>query len=269
LFEYADWQVALGMHPEVPPSLLRTPFTLIYGWLGVRGFLWHRDRDKRSWWVLTVLFVCGTLGIVAYLNMKTSPSYGFGVLPLDALHEARERDYFFVLGFIAWGLWAGAGAVQTFASYNPRWSAAGILVAVVPFALNFQATDRAHGAESTAALDSARRILAPAPAHAVILAYGDNDTYPVWYAQQVEELRRDVTLVTIPLLGADWYRAELARRHQLLEPRFVDVWRGLEPTMHAICSAAVRIGRPVVATQVPEIPPIPISCKGKPTEKTR
>jgi hypothetical protein len=260
LFEYADWQVALGLHPEAPPSIARTSFTIIYAIFGVVGFVWHRRIDKPSWRVLAFLFLCGSIGVVVYLNMKASPSYGGGFLPANAKHEARERDYFFALAFICWGLWAGAGAVRSFARLGSGWSLAGIFVAALPFILNEPATNRSARPAATAALDSARRILLPAPERAVVFAYGDNDTYPVWFAQRVENTRRDVTVVTIPLLGAGWYRAELARRDSLLGKDYVAGWRGSTPTMDAICAAAKKAGRPVIATVVRDRPPIPPSC---------
>lgn len=260
LFEYADWQVALGLHPDAPPSIARTAFTVIYAALGVIGFVWHRRVHAQSWRVLAFLFACGSLGVVVYLNMKASPSYGFGFLPPNAKHEARERDYFFALAFICWGMWAGAGAVRGFARLGSRWSYAGVIVAILPFFLNAPAVNRARKPEATAALDSARRILLPVPKRAVVFAYGDNDTYPVWYAQQVENTRRDVTVVTIPLLGAAWYRAELARRDSLLDTDYVAAWRGSTPTMEAICAAAARSGRIVIARPVRDRPAIPSVC---------
>ena len=261
LFEYSDWQVALGLSPGAPPSLARTPFTIAFAILGVAGSLWHRRVNRQSWRVMMVLFATATLGVVIYLNMKASPSYGHGFLPPNAPHEARERDYFFALAFACWGMWAGAGAVRAFRGGSARVRLAGLAVAVLPLFLNFKAVDRARGPESRAALDSAQRILRGAPANGVVFANGDNDTYPVWYAQQVEGIRQDVITVTIPLLGAGWYRDELARRHRLLSSEFVGKWRGFEPTMKAICIAARRSGRPVVAEQVRDRPTIPRECR--------
>lgn len=261
LLEYADWQVALGLHHEPAPSVLRTSVTLIYAALGVIGSIWHRHAHRPSWRVVMLLFICGTLGVVAYLNMKASPSYGHGFLPANASHEARERDYFFALGFVCWGLWAGAGAVRAFARAGPRLRYVGVIVAILPFFLNFSATDRAHGANARAARDSAMRILASAPRNAVVFAYGDNDTYPVWYAQQVERFRTDVTTITIPLLGAGWYREELARRHGLLDEDKVVHWLGYEGTLAIICGNAREIGRPVVAKQVTNRPKPPPVCR--------
>ncbi|HVF40051.1 MAG TPA: DUF2723 domain-containing protein [Gemmatimonadaceae bacterium] len=246
LFEYADWQIALGLDPSPPPSWRRTPFTILFGALGGIGCMWHRRTNKDSWRVMMFLFVCATLGVIAYLNMKAGPSYGHGFLPEGAKHEARERDYFFALGFVCWGMWAGAGAVHLLERINPRLTTAALAIVALPFVLNFSAVDRSAPGAATVARDSARRILLGAPARAVVFANGDNDTYPVWYAQQVENTRRDVTVVTIPLLGATWYRAELARRHGLLTPEYIDTWRGAQPTVEAVCTAARLMNRIVV-----------------------
>lgn len=259
-FEYADWQVALGLHPDPPPSILRTSMTVIYAILGAIGFVWHKRADERSWRVMTVLFVCATLGVIAYLNMKASPSYGHGFLPAGAKHEARERDYFFALAFVCWGLWTGAGAVRAFARSGSRTLVAAFVVALLPLFLNLPVTDRARGQDARAARDSAVRILAGSPGNAVVFAYGDNDTYPVWYAQQVEGFRTDVTTVTVPLLGASWYRAELARRHGLLETDKITQWRGYDATLAAICTNAKRRGRSTMAKEVRGRPRPPKEC---------
>ena len=260
-FEYADWQIALGLHPEAPPSVLRTSLTIIYAILGGIGFLWHKRRDVVSWRVMTLLFVCATLGVIAYLNMKASPSYGHGFLPAGAKHEARERDYFFALAFVCWGLWAGGAAVELCRGSWPRWLPVAFSVAVLPAFLNLGVTNRRSRANEVTAADSASRILRGAPPRAVVFAYGDNDTYPVWYSQQVEKLRTDVTTVTIPLLGAGWYRAELARRHGLLDRDQIDHWRGYDQTMRTICEKARAGNRPVVTKHVSERPPPPDECR--------
>jgi len=249
VFEYADWQIALGRHPEAPPSWLRTPFTVFYAILGVLGFIWHKRRHAPSWQAMMVLFITATLGVVVYLNMKASPSYGEGFLPLGATHEARERDYFFALAFICWGVWAGGAAVRIFARLHPRARYAGIAVAFLPAVLNWSAVDRRSDAVSHAARDSAMSILSSAPPRAVVFANGDNDTYPVWYLQQADGIRKDVTVVTIPLLGAQWYRQELLRRQQLLELPYVAQWRGVGETYSAICSKSRQLGRPVVTSR--------------------
>ncbi len=261
VFEYADWQVALGLSPEAPPGWLRTPFTLIYATLGALGCALHRKVHRPSWRVMLFLFVCGTLGVIAYLNMKASPSYGYGFLPPAAKHEARERDYFFVIAFVCWGMWAGMYAMHALSRFAVRGRVTALAVVALPAVLNWSAVDRSREPIASAARDSAMRVLGTVPPRAVVFAYGDNDTYPGWYLQQVEGVRRDVTLVTIPLLGAGWYRAEVARRDGLLPNEMVESWRGFGPTLTALCGAAARRGRAVVAVPVRDRPAIPFECE--------
>jgi hypothetical protein len=155
-FEYADWQVALGLHPDPPPSILRTTFTILFGALGASGCVWHRRTNRRGWEVMMVLFVCATIGVVTYLNMKASPSYGQGFLPPNAKHEARERDYFFALGFACWGMWGGAGAVRVASRFTYR--SLGIVVAALPILLNWTAVDRSRFPASLEPIYHAREI---------------------------------------------------------------------------------------------------------------
>lgn len=252
LFEYADWQVALGVSPDPPPSWWRTPVTVLYGLLGLAGFFQHRKSDRRSWRALVILFVTATAGVLAYLNLKAGPSYGAGYLAAGAPHEARERDYFFALGFICWGLWAGFGAVRTMRAVARTTPAAGrllplagVLAAFVPVALNWSAVNRRAEPAASEARNGAIRILDSAPQRAVVLANGDNSTYPVWYMQEVERRRRDVTIVVVPLLPAAWYRAELGRREALLDADMVNNWRGAKQVLADICRKAATEGRPV------------------------
>jgi hypothetical protein len=81
----------------------------------------------------------------------------------------------------------------------------------------------------------------------VLFVGGDNDTYPLWYAQTVLGTRRDVTVVTTPLLPAAWYRAELWRRYRLHPGPDVGEWQGRTPTSRAVAERARALGRPVAA----------------------
>jgi hypothetical protein len=89
-------------------------------------------------------------------------------------------------------------------------------------------------------------MLARVPPSGVFLALGDNDTYPLWYLQQAEGTRRDVTVVTIPLLPAKWYRAELARRYRLLDSTAVENWLGKDSTVALITKRSYNQNRPVI-----------------------
>jgi hypothetical protein len=256
LGEWADWQVALGMAPGPAPSWRRTPLTLVYAALGVVGGAWHRRRDRRSFGAWAALLACGSVGVAAYLNLKAGPTFGDGVLAADAPREARERDYFFALGWWAWGAWAGMGAVvlaRRIARAPGRpgrvGAAAGLAVAALPFAFNWPAATRRREPDASTADAFARALLLAAPPRAVLLVRADNDSYPLWAAQAADRVRRDVTVVTLSLLPAAWYRGELARRHALLAPGAADsAWAGDRATVRAIAVAAAAQGRPVVAS---------------------
>ena len=117
-------------------------------------------------------------------------------------------------------------------------------VAFVPIALNWRAVERRSEPSASLARRAAQALLASAPERAVLFVAGDNDSYPLWYLQQVERFRPDVSVLTIPILPADWYLAEIDRRHGLRGPT---AWRGLSATMSELASDARRQGRPVAA----------------------
>lgn len=257
VIEYADWQYALGLHREPPPSWSRTPFTVVYAILAVRGAAAHRRADRASWRAWMVFLATASVGVVVYLNLRAGPSFGAGVLPDGALHEARERDYFFTWAFVAWGAWAGSGCVAAARDIarhaaSPRLRALaawlGLALAALPLALNYGAIREERRGGSRRARDAYRTILASIPPRGVFLAAGDNDTYPLWYAREVLGLRRDVTVVTVPLLPAPWYRRELARRHALLPDSMVSRWYGARATTAALRALAGEHGRPVVTS---------------------
>ncbi len=246
--QYADWQVALGLGASVMPSAGRTVATAAFLGLGVLGAARHRDDDRRTWRALLTLLVCGTLGVAAYLNLKAGPSFGAGVLPASAVHEARERDYFFSLGFWAWGLWAGYGAVRL-ARRVGLGAAAGVALAAVPIVLNWGAVTRRREPEASLPARWASSLLRATPPHGVLFGAGDNDTYPLWYAQEVLGIRLDVHVVTLPLMPAAWYRAELRRRVGLLPASELAGWRGDDLSEATISvQRAVLEGRPVAVS---------------------
>lgn len=247
--QYADWQVALGLGPTVTPTIGRMAVTIAYIALGAFGFAAHRRADRRTWRALVVLGLCGSIGVLAYLNLKAGPSIGYGILPDDAPHEPRERDYFFAYAFWTWGLWAGIGAVHLAQRwFAPRRSvaiAAGLGVALLPAVLNWRALDRRRQPDAALPRAFAEEMLRSAPPRAVLVVAGDNDSYPLWFLQQAEDMRRDVLVVTYPLLGAGWYRDELYRRALIGFPPPHDHWRGLNRELASIAASAEEQGRPL------------------------
>jgi len=267
VFEYADWQVALGLHQEPGPAWGRTVATLCFAGAGTYGCLVHRRLDRRSWFAMMVLFATVTVGVAIYLNLLAGPSYGYGILPNGAAREARERDYFFTLAFVCWGLWAGMGWITLGRTLRARWMTSQplsivlrvvmpivtplvIFVAALPIALNWSANRFERRDQQQEVEREARETLQQLPPRAVMLADGDNDTYPLWYMQEVQGLRRDVTIVTIPMLYPVWYRQELLRRHALIDSATARSWIGLRSMLATIRAHANTQGRPVVHSPI-------------------
>ena len=239
-FEYADWQSALSLGPTVIPTIPRTLVSIAFGGLAVAGFFAHRRADRRSWRAVLALFAAGSAGVTFYLNLRVSPSFGWGILPDGVTREARERDYFFILSFWAAGLWAGIGAVSL--ARNRRLPMAiGVVVAGLTIALNWNAINRRPQPGASLAHSVANALVGTLPPRAVLFVAGDNDTYPIWYTREVLGLRPDVTVITMPLLGARWYSDEIERR----SPELGSAATTGRHSAAAIAEAARAAGRPV------------------------
>ena len=212
---YFDWQWAKALGGRLGPLPLRTLVTLLFASLGLRGafLLWKADRAVG--WLLASLFLVTSLGLAGYMNFKPGFGRWYDVYGNAGDHEVRERDYFFVVSFIVWGLWAGVGLgawLRRGLAYPPRrrrLAPAWLLVALAPVVLNWRVASRRNAADARLAGDFAYDLLNSAPPYAVLFTYGDNDTFPLWWAQEVEGVRRDVTVVCLALANTDWYMRQL------------------------------------------------------------
>jgi hypothetical protein len=133
----------------------------------------------------------------------------------------RERDYFFLVSFSVWGLWAGMGIVTlwreaamelktTLAKASPI-----LGLALIPLVLNWGWATRAY---DYSARDWAYNLLMSVEPYAVLFTNGDNDTFPLWYLQEVEGIRQDVTVIVGSYLNTDWYAMQLKRLTTPCEP---------------------------------------------------
>jgi hypothetical protein len=247
LLQYADWQAALSFGPTVLPSVARTLGTILLLGLGFQGAQEHFERDRRTFVAVATLLLCGSLGVMVYLNLSAGPSIGYGILPADTIREARERDYFYLFAFWAWGIWAGIGAVQVMQRLaRPAWT--GALLACLPLVTNWRAVTRRAEPEASLPMAFASELLESTPRNGVLFVVGDNDSYPLWSAQQVRQHRRDVTVVTLPLLPTEWYRRQLSARYGLIDSGSVYGYDGRFETAARIAKEARERGRPVVAS---------------------
>ena len=220
--QYFDWQWANGLAPTTPVFAgVRLPFTLAFISLGVYGAAVLRRFDRSAFWLLMLLFLTTGPGLVGYMNFKPGFSLAWDVYPQMDMHEVRERDYFFTLSFQMWALFVGMGLAGLYRLLRERvgesspksWRsvapAAVLLVAALPLVLNFRAASRAHGPDATLARAFAYDVLQSVEPYGVVFTNGDNDTFPLWYLQEVEEIRQDVWVVNLSLANTDWYIEQL------------------------------------------------------------
>jgi hypothetical protein len=243
-FVWFDWQWARSLGGLLGPLPVRTLVTLVFASLGLRGLFAQRRQDRAGWWLLFMLWLVTGIGLVLYMNFRPGYARWFDVWREPNDHEVRERDYFFVVSFIVWGLWAGIGLAEVaraIAARGGRWARlapAVLLVALLPVALNWRAASRRQGVDARLAADFAYDLLNSAPPYAILFTYGDNDTFPLWWAQEVDGIRRDVTVVCLALANTDWYMRQLrdAPTRPLDETALPPVWRSRiipRPTMPA------------------------------------
>jgi hypothetical protein len=215
--QYFDWQWGRSVDGEdslFPP--FRVLFTMIFTGLGVWGAMEHHRRDRTSFWYLAVLFGTLSIGLVWYMNFR----YGYSIPDPQNnfdLHEVRERDYFFIGSFSVWGLWAGLGIVAVWQTLAERVGSLArgapvLALAAIPLLFNWSWASRS---DDYAARDWAYNLLMSVEPYGILFTNGDNDTFPLWYLQEVEGIRQDVTVIVTSYLNTDWYAKQL---RDLTEP---------------------------------------------------
>lgn len=231
---YFKWQWLRDSHGTMPG--LQFVLAFLFLGLGLLGGYVHWDRDRRTFWYFGPLMFTMTLALIYYLNFK----YGWSQDPdlRDVQREVRDRDYFYIWSFSAWGVWAAiglsyvweqladvlGGAVQTAEKAGGKkpvpvraWPARRgfmlaapiLLIALIPLFANWRFASRA-GHEFTD--QWARDYLNSLEPYAIVITNGDNDTFPLWYAQEVDGVRRDVTVAVTTYLDTDWFVRQMIRR---------------------------------------------------------
>ena len=224
---YFEWQWIRDAHGERPG--LQAMAAMLFFVLGLFGGYVHWRRDRRSFWFFGPLMLTMTLGLIYYLNFK----YGYSQSPeLDSVErEVRDRDYFYLWSFSAWSVWAALGLIFVWEALaavfgadqvrlgtetveQPRkrsWILASPILALafIPLLANWTSASRRGDTDTR---DFAADLLNSVEPYGILVTVGDNDTFPLWYAQEVEGIRRDVIVANTSLLNTDWYTRQLIRR---------------------------------------------------------
>jgi hypothetical protein len=192
----------LGDQSDLPPSMqnpANTKFYFLPLILGLLGFFFQLNKSKKETWVVFLLFFMTGLAIIIYLNQT----------PL----QPRERDYAYAGSFYAFAIWIGFGVLAIYDTLQKviknKSAAAGIATAVsvllVPTIMAAEGWESHDRSGKYAARDFARMYLESCEPNAILFTNGDNDTFPLWYAQEVEGIRTDVRVVNYMLSSGDWY----------------------------------------------------------------
>ncbi|HMO41320.1 MAG TPA: DUF2723 domain-containing protein [Saprospiraceae bacterium] len=172
---------------------------------GLVGLIFHFNRRRNDALGLLAMFIITGIGIIIYSNQPPN--------------EPRERDYVLVGSFFTYCIWMGMAVPALFELCRTRLNFGGIapaalasaLVLSAPLLMGTQNYDDHSRRHHTGARDYANNFLESCAPNAIIFTYGDNDTYPLWYAQEVEGIRTDVRVVNLSLIAVDWY-IDLLRR---------------------------------------------------------
>jgi hypothetical protein len=214
-WQYFSWQWGKDWSLGVQQAL-----AVVFGGVGLLGAWRHWRADRRSALAMTAMVLTLVPILIFYLNFK----YGFSQYPdrPSLPREVRERDYFYVCSFAVWGIWVAIGLAtlmewiqgalaQRVTAEGRRWMLATpvLAVALVPLAGNHIAASRAG---EWMARDFAYDMLQSCDPYGILVTAGDNDTFPLWYAQEVEHIRQDVTVLNLSLANTDWYIRQLQRR---------------------------------------------------------
>lgn len=201
LSPWEDW-------PKLPSIIAdnaaRNQYWMLPLLLGVLGMIYQYRKRRSDFWVMLSLFLMTGVVLVLYANNP----------PI----EPRERDYVFAPNFYAFSLWIGLGFLGITSWIKQRFSlpvvgqlAIPIVLLAIPFVMGVQNWDDHDRSNRYFSVDAARNMLASCDENAILFTGGDNDTYPLWYVQNVEGFRTDVRVLVTSFANVDWYIKQMKR----------------------------------------------------------
>jgi len=220
---YDRWR--LGDQSEGPDYYVhnkaKNHFYMLPLLLGLIGMFYQLKRDQRNWWVTMLLFLLTGLAIIVYLNQTP--------------FQVRERDYAYAGSFYMFTVWIGLAVMaveewirEGFGKKGKEWIPAlvsSLLLLIVPLQMVSQTWDDHDRSNRYTSRDLAYNYFMSCDSNAVIVTHGDNDTFPLWYIQEVEGVRTDCRVVNTSLLGTDWYIDQIRKKQYECDPVRLSVSR--------------------------------------------
>jgi len=195
-------ELHLGSQEGLPSDVLNNKGRNMYFFLpfllGIIGLIYHANKDLKSFYVLLALFLFTGLALKIYLNERP--------------FEPRERDYALVGSFYVFAIWIGFGVYAIFDTIKnyikPKIAGPAIIalsILAAPILMANQNWDDHDRSNRYTALAMAKNYLNSCEPNAILFTIGDNDTFPLWYAQEIEKVRTDIKIVNTSLFMTDWY----------------------------------------------------------------
>jgi hypothetical protein len=205
-----DWTSGIldgGKH--LPKTVLNaTTYTPLFALpliIGLFGMVYHFNRDKKDAFIIALLWFFTGLAIILYVNQEHI--------------QPRERDYSYVGSFYAFAIWIGLGVIaigefimKKLNAQTAAYVATAICLLAAPVVLAKQEWKAHDRSTKWTPHDMAYNYLISCPKNAILFTYGDNDTYSLWYDQEVENIRPDVRIVNLSLFTGDWYIRQMQRK---------------------------------------------------------
>ena len=199
----------VGSQDNLPSDVLNNKGRNVYFFLpfilGLIGVMYHASKDRKSFYVLLTLFLFMGIALKIYLNERP--------------FEPRERDYALVGSFYVFAIWIGFGVYSLYESFHkylsPKIAGPAIIGAsllIAPVLMGYQNWDDHDRSGKYTATAMAKAYLLSCDPNAILFTIGDNDTFPLWYAQEIEGIRTDIKIVNTSLLMTDWYIDQMKRK---------------------------------------------------------
>jgi len=205
----------VGTTDKMPAAMKSNPSRNRYFFLplllGLAGLFYMLNKDLKNWWIVMLLFILTGLAIVVYLNQYPN--------------QPRERDYAYAGSFYAWTIWIGIGVLAIYEGFGRLISnkiaapvTAIICILAVPVVMASENWDDHDRSGRYLARDVATNYLNSCAPNSILFTNGDNDTFPLWYAQETEGVRTDIRVCNLMLFNTDWYIEQMKTKAYESEP---------------------------------------------------